>query len=137
MVASAASYTNARGRLSSSTYAVSPDERRKLIGDATAPQALRRQPQQGELGAVVELEDDDVAGADAGVGEPRREAADVGPELGVRPAPAARGIVQRGARGEPVAVAVDARDVGEVMLEDLAEGRGVVAVDHVAHAAGR
>ena len=100
-------------------------------------EALRRQPQQGELGAVVELEDDDVAGTDAGVGEPRREAADVGPELGVRPAPAARGIVQRGARGEPVAVAVDARDVGEVMLEDLAEGRGVVAVDHVAHAAGR
>src|SRR6185437_11959234 len=91
-------------------------------------QTLRGEPDQDELGAVEEVEDDDVARLDASGSQPRGEMAAVGPQLGVGPATVRGRVVQRGAIGVAVAVAVHAGQVGEATLKHLAKGRGVIAV---------
>ncbi len=91
-------------------------------------EALRGEPDERELGAVEQVEDDHVLGSHAVRGEACGEPAGVLPELRVGPAAAAQGIVQRRTGGEAEAVALDPGEVAELLLEDLLELVRVVPI---------
>ena len=72
------------GRLSSSTCATSPAARRKLIGVGDRAEALCGDPDERELGAVEQIEDDHVLGPHAVRVEAGGQPAGVLPQLARR-----------------------------------------------------